>query len=150
MERAENPCGLGIRGVAMAIDSVVWMGLFATSVTTVGLLTGQVESGATGINTDLEGTAAWLGLALWLGLAISYHTLLEWRVGKTVGKYLVAIRVTTVDGTHPSLSAVLIRNLVRLVDWLPLFYAVGIVALLTSDRAQRLGDRVGDTVVVRT
>ena len=33
---------------------------------------------------------------------------------------------------------------------LPLFYGVGIAAIVLSDRPKRLGDRVGGTLVVRT
>jgi uncharacterized RDD family membrane protein YckC len=143
-------CGVGIRGIAMAIDSVVWLLLFVLAVSAVGALTGQMESTATGVDTSLEGTPAAIGLVLWLGLATGYHTLMEWRFGKTVGKYLVGIRVTSDGWSTPTLRASLVRNLLRLVDWLPLFYLVGIVALVRSGRKKRLGDRVGHTVVVRT
>jgi len=151
MEPSENakPCGVGIRGIAMAVDSAVWLLLFIVAVTTVGALTGQLETTANGVNTDLTGTPAAMGLFLWLGLSVGYHTLFEWRFGKTVGKHLVDIRVVADDGSPPSLRAALVRNVLRLVDWLPLFYAVGIVALFVDDRHRRLGDRVGETLVVR-
>ena len=143
-------CGIGIRGVAMSIDAVVWMGLFVVAVSVVGALTGQMESTASGVDTDLEGTPAALGLGLWLVLSIGYHTVLEWRFGKTLGKYLVGIRVTGADGSSLTLRASLLRNVVRLVDWLPLFYGVGIVVLVLSDRQNRLGDRVAGTAVIRS
>jgi len=41
-----------------------------------------------------------------------------------------------------------IRNLLRPVDGLPIFYLVGGIASLVSRRAQRLGDLVAGTVVV--
>jgi hypothetical protein len=44
---------------------------------------------------------------------------------------------------------VLVRNILRLVDYWPLFYVVGIIAALTSPARQRLGDRVARTLVVR-
>ncbi|WP_424018691.1 RDD family protein [Halorientalis pallida] len=145
-----EPCGVGIRGVAMAIDSVVWLALFMIAVSAVGAVTGQTVTTASGVETDLSGTPAAIGLGLWLALAIGYHTLAEWRYGKTLGKYLVSIRVVAADGTTPSFGGVLGRNVLRLVDWLPLFYLVGIVAMALSDGQRRLGDRVGDTAVVRT
>lgn len=57
--------------------------------------------------------------------------------------------VCEVNGSPLSLRASLVRNALRLVDFLPVFYLVGIAALTTSDRKQRPGARVADTVVVR-
>ncbi len=142
-------CGVGIRGVAMAIDSFVWFLLFLVAGTVVGVPTGQTEVTASGLDTDLKGTLAAVSLVLWLGLAIGYHALAEWRYGGTIGKYLVNIRVVAADGSSPSLRASIVRNVLRLVDWLPGFYLVGIAALLASDRKQRLGDRIAETTVVR-
>jgi uncharacterized RDD family membrane protein YckC len=145
----DDRCGVGIRGVAMTIDSFVWFGLFLVAVSLVGLATGQTQTTATGVDTDLTGTPAAIGFALWLALSIGYHTLAEWRYRKTIGKYLVGIRVVGGDGAAPSFGAALGRNLLRLIDWLPLFYAVGIVAIFVSDGEQRLGDRLAGTAVVR-
>ncbi|RXK51103.1 RDD family protein [Halorientalis pallida] len=143
-------CGVGIRGVAMAIDSVVWIALFMIAVSAVGAVSGQTVTTASGVETDLTGTPAAIALGLCLALAIGYHTLAEWRYGKTLGKYLVSIRVVADDGTVPSLGAVLGRNVLRLVDWLPLFYLVGIGAVVVSDGQRRLGDRMAGTAVVRS
>ena len=134
----------------MAIDAVVWFALMFVAVYVVAAPTGQLETTSEGLNADLQGGAATLAFALWLGLSVGYHTLLEWQFGKTVGKALVQIRVTGDDGSPPSLRASFVRNISRLVDWLPAFYGVGIVALLVSDRHKRLGDRLGHTVVVRS
>lgn len=146
---AHRRCGVGIRGVAMAIDSVVWIALFMFAVTAIGYVTGDLQTTSEGIEANLHGGPALGALALWFGLSIGYHTLLEWRWGKTLGKYLVSIEVTTDSGSPPSLQASFLRNLFRLVDWLPLFYLVGIVAILTTTEDKRLGDRFGNTVVVR-
>ncbi|WP_135661878.1 RDD family protein [Halorhabdus rudnickae] len=142
-------CGVGIRGVAMAIDSIVWIALFMIAVSAVGLATGELQTTSEGIETNLEGGPAAAGLALWLAVSILYHTLLEWRWGKTLGKYLVSIQVTRPDGSSPSFLGSLLRNVLRLIDWLPVFYLVGIVTVAVSKTDRRLGDRVGNTVVVR-
>jgi len=125
-----DTCGIGIRGVAAAIDSIAWFGLLFVAVYAVALPTGQLNVTATGLGT-------------------AYQTILEWRFGRTVGKYLVKIRVAKGDSSPVSLRAALVRNVVRLVDWVPLFYLVGILAMVVSDRDRRLGDRLGNTVVVR-
>lgn len=149
MTDTSERCGLGIRGVAMAIDSVVWFGLFFVVTIPVAAATGQLETTASGTNASLEGTPATVAFILWLALSIGYHTLFEWRFGKTLGKYLVRIKAVNADGSTLSLRSAVVRNVLRLVDFLPVFYAVGIVALLVSDGKQRLGDRVGETIVVR-
>jgi hypothetical protein len=42
-----------------------------------------------------------------------------------------------------------IRNILRIVDFLPLLYATGAVAIVTNPRDQRLGDAAAGTIVVR-
>ncbi len=42
----------------------------------------------------------------------------------------------------------LLRNLLRVVDFLPLFYGVGLTSLLLTRDSQRLGDLVAGTLVV--
>lgn len=134
----------------MAIDTVVWLGAWLVATYVVGAATGEITTTAEGTEVTLSGTPALIGLALWLGLAIGYHALFEWRWGKTLGKYLVGIRVVSDGGSPPTLVASLVRNLLRLVDWLPVFYVVGIVAVVRSDEKRRLGDRLAGTVVVQS
>lgn len=142
-------CGIGIRGVSMVIDAFVWFAAFMVAVFGVGALTGEVQTTAAGQTVNLEGLPAVAAFGLFLALGIGYHALLEWRYGRTIGKHLVKIQVCEADGSPLSLRASLVRNVLRLVDFLPTFYLVGIATLTTSDRKQRLGDRVADTVVVR-
>lgn len=88
-------------------------------------------------------------MLLWLGLSLGYHTLLEWLFGKTIGKYLVSIKVIADDGSPLTFRSSLVRNVVRLIDFLPSFYPIGIIVLLGSDHPKRLGDRVAEMVVGR-
>ena len=142
-------CGLGIRGVAMWIDSVVWFAFFFVAVPLVAAVTGQFELIMSGVQANLEGTPAVVALSLWLALGIGYHSLFEWRYGKTLGKYLVGIRAVSEDGSALSLQSSLVRNVARLVDFLPLYSLVGIVAILLSDEDKRLGDRWAGSLVIR-
>jgi len=150
MGDTQTECGVGIRGVAIAIDSGIWFGLLFAAIYPIAALTGDVQTTATGTDADLTGAPATAALLLWLGLGLGYHTLFEWRSGKTLGKYLVGIRAASDDGSPLTLRSSAVRNVSRLLDVLPFFYLVGIVALSLSDRRKRLGDRLGDTVVVRS
>lgn len=68
--------------------------------------------------------------------------------GQTIGKKALGIRVRQSDGTPATMTAVLGRNLLRAADLLPGTGFVGLVAMFTNPRCQRLGDLVADTVVV--
>src|SRR5439155_20314299 len=69
--------------------------------------------------------------------------------GKTLGKLVMHLRVVDVGGGPVSVSQAIVRNLVRLVDFLPLYYAVGAITMFVNQRGQRLGDLAAGTVVVR-
>lgn len=87
-------------------------------------------------------------LLLLFGLNWLYHPLFEvWLDGQTPGKKVFNIRVVNRDGTPIGWYGAIIRNLVRVVDFLPFGYATAVVAMVTSGSFQRLGDLAGDTVV---
>jgi uncharacterized RDD family membrane protein YckC len=68
--------------------------------------------------------------------------------GFTPGKAACGLRVVSLGGAAPTLRALLVRNLLRLVDALPVGYLAGGVSMLASDMTQRLGDRAAGTLVV--
>lgn len=143
-------CGVGIRAVALAVDALVWFALFFVATLPVAAFTGDLQVTEAGVNAHLTGTPGQVAFVLWLALSLAYHTITESKYGRTAGKYLVKIEVAGADGTQPSLRTSLVRNVARLVDVLPFFYVVGIVLAVASDRHRRLGDRLADTVVVRS
>ncbi len=73
---------------------------------------------------------------------------LLWR-GQTLGKKVLGLRVIDERGLKLRPSQVIVRNLLRAVDALPFFYAVGGTVALFSQRSQRLGDLAAGTVVIR-
>ena len=48
--------------------------------------------------------------------------------GRTPGKRMAGVRIVARDGGAPSVGALLVRNVFRLIDSLPLLYGVGLVA----------------------
>lgn len=150
MSSSTTECGIGIRGVAMTIDAVIWFfPLFFIAVYAIALPTGEIETTASGLDANLTGTLGQLSFGLWVTLGIGYHTLCEYRWGKTLGKHLVSIKAVSGDGTPLTGREAVVRNVLRIVDFLPICYIVGIVVILVSDRPHRLGDRVADTTVIR-
>ncbi len=94
--------------------------------------------------------AAGLIILLYFLASVGYAVLLEWLWrGQTLGKRLLGIRVQDAYGLRLRFSQVLIRNLFRAVDNLPVLYLVGVASMLCTRRAQRLGDVAGNTMVVR-
>ncbi len=69
--------------------------------------------------------------------------------GQTLGKRSVRLRVVGDHGEPLTLGQAAIRNLVRIVDFLPALYAIGIVTMFSNSRAKRLGDFAAGTLVVR-
>lgn len=91
-----------------------------------------------------------LGTLAYFVLQIGYGMVLEWAWrGQTIGKRMLKLRVVDASGLRLRPHQVVIRNLVRFLDALPMFYAVGGAAVLLSRHCQRLGDLAANTVVVR-
>lgn len=91
-----------------------------------------------------------LTLIVTLVLIWSYFILLEWLWnGQTIGKRAYRLRVINEDGSPAQFTAVLIRNLLRVVDFLPALYGVGVLVIVLSPKSQRLGDIAAGTYVVR-
>jgi uncharacterized RDD family membrane protein YckC len=70
--------------------------------------------------------------------------------GRSVGKRAAGIRVVRVGGAPVGFWSSLLRNVMRLIDAQPsAFYLVGSVLILATPKNQRLGDLLGNTVVIR-
>ncbi|MCC6794406.1 MAG: RDD family protein [Candidatus Hydrogenedentes bacterium] len=82
---------------------------------------------------------------------IGYGIVLEWFWrGQTLGKYVMRLRVIDEQGLRLQFSQIVIRNLLRLVDSLPMFYLVGGIACVLNKKCQRLGDFAANTIVTYT
>ena len=67
--------------------------------------------------------------------------------GRGPGKRIVGLRVVTLRGGAIGFQAAAIRNLLRIVDFLPSGYLIGMGAILATTTGQRLGDVAAGTVV---
>lgn len=135
--------GGGNRGFAALVDvvaaSLIVAGLVAAYFVTGELLPGGPSAAVTGVFVMVTAVVAW-----------SYFIVLEWLwEGQTLGKRIFGLRVISADGSPAGFMAVLVRNLVRVVDFLPAFYGLGLLAIVVSSRSQRLGDLAAGTFVVR-
>ena len=69
--------------------------------------------------------------------------------GQTPGKRAVGIRVVRLDGGPVGFFESAVRNLLRLVDFLPGLYGAGVVTMLVNPLHRRLGDLAAGTVLIR-
>jgi len=131
--------GVGNRGFAAVVDFLVAL------LITAGLEVGYAQIGAPG-EAVLSGV---IRLLLFV-LGWSYFILLEWLWnGQTVGKRAFGLRVINEDGSPAGFVAVFVRNLVRMIDFLPALYGLGLLSIVFTSRSQRLGDLAAGTFVVR-
>ncbi len=135
--------GGGNRGFAALVDFVVATLIFVAGLWSFDRLNGLVGGEPIGPYFGV------LILLLFL-IAWSYFVLVEWLWnGQTIGKRLYGLRVIGEDGAPAGFVAVLVRNLLRMVDFLPGGYGIGLLAIVFSSKSQRLGDLAAGTYVVR-
>jgi len=138
--------GIGNRFLAAFLDAIIQTLLL------VGLPLITIPLGQSGLleNELVAATFAAILVLVMFFLLWGYFVVFEtmWN-GQTPGKRYVGIRVIRDDGSAAGFVPILIRNLVRVVDFLPLFYAIGAFSMVVSSRGQRLGDLVAGTIVVK-
>jgi uncharacterized RDD family membrane protein YckC len=129
-----------VRSLAWAVDLaciIAAMSIIGTSVSALGV-----------VSVDLAGAVS---MIIYFLVSIGYGITAEWLWrGQTVGKRLLRLRVIDAGGLKLQFSQIVIRNLLRFFDSLPVFYLVGGVACFITGKSQRLGDFAANTVVIRT
>ena len=93
----------------------------------------------------------WFGLAVLPAFAIYflYHPVVEVAMhGRTPGKRSAGIRVVTRAGGPPGTGALLVRNVFRLIDSLPVGYGVGLTLMVLTRESLRCGDMAAGTLMV--
>jgi uncharacterized RDD family membrane protein YckC len=127
---------------AAAIDGIIFTVLFLFMAATIGTFG---ETSPNKYEIKLEG---W-DLALFSAICLAYYIVLEWAAQATVGKMMLGLKVAKLDGSELSFGAVLGRNLLRIVDSLPVLYIVGLIVVGVTPKRQRIGDLAAGTTVVR-
>ncbi len=136
--------GLGSRATAHILD---WLLLiFISFALSLGL--GLVLDRLPISDTALRYAGAVVTLILFL-LVWGYFLLFEFfTAGRTPGKMLAGIRVIQDNGQSLTFLTAAVRNLVRIIDFLPFFYLLGILMIFFHPRHKRVGDLAAGTVVV--
>jgi len=126
--------GIWPRSVAWVIDALIRTGIYIA----LAIISTQLGDFGTGIMLITIFLMEWL-------YPVVFEVLNK---GMTPGKSSLGIQVINSDGTPVGWSSSMLRNILRTVDFLPLFYGLGFISMLMNDKFQRLGDLAADTVVV--
>jgi uncharacterized RDD family membrane protein YckC len=134
--------GIGSRFMAILLDSILQVLLMVA----VFLIVWGISA------NPFESARVWVQAVAVFALFLifwGYFVLFEifWK-GQTPGKRWAAIRVIKNSGRPISPFESMSRNLLRVVDWFPGFYGVGVVTMLLNKQNRRLGDFVAGTLVV--
>jgi len=131
--------GIGSRFIAAIFDFAIECAIILAA----GALLGVTDSDAGGVS---QATFTVIFFLVFFG----YDVLFEVRGhGRTLGKRWCGLRVVLAGGTPVTLVPSSIRNVLRLIDFLPALYAIGMASIFVTRQNQRLGDLAGGTLVVR-
>ncbi len=137
--------GVGVRFLALALDAAILSGVFLLVAFAVFLLL-VADARFAVVGEEPAPWPLWLVFSL---VAFVYFWVCEAAWGQTLGKRLFGLRVARTDGGRIGYGGAFVRTALRVVDFLPVAYAVGAVAISATRRRQRLGDLTAGTVVVR-
>ncbi|HMA36591.1 MAG TPA: RDD family protein [Chloroflexia bacterium] len=142
--------GIGSRFIAALVDTALIATIYLL-IQVAGLAVsfgGQnlFNKQGTSLNFFFLGLLTIIGFVVLWGYYVFFETL--WN-GQTPGKRLTHLRVVRDDSSPIGFWEALIRNLIRILDFLPLAYGFGVVTMFVNGRARRLGDFAAGTLVVR-
>jgi uncharacterized RDD family membrane protein YckC len=140
--------GPGSRSYAFIIDWHIRL-LLALAWFLIGMLAvnGGLHWGAQGSRpTAVFGFFVVLPAAI---IYFLYHPIVELSMrGQTPGKRMAGVRIVNAQGGIPSAGAIVIRNVFRLVDSLPVCYCVGLITTFLTARRVRIGDMAAGTLLI--
>ena len=132
--------GIGSRFIAALLDLLIQGSVLLAAAFALGVL-GNNDAGGFGV--------AAYSIVFFL-VFFGYDVLFEVRSrGRTLGKRWTGLRVVRTGGRPITFVPSCVRNVMRLVDILPAFYAIGMLSIFVTARNQRLGDLAAGTLIVR-
>jgi uncharacterized RDD family membrane protein YckC len=133
------------RGIAFMVDDIL-VGLFLIIIFYEQLSGISSQTSTTQIEFHLN-QFVMVNLVPIILLKVLYHTFFIWQGGKTLGKYIVNIKVIELEsGVQPTLLKAFLRALVRVVS--ELFFYIGFIVALFLPLKQTMHDKLTNCVVV--
>ncbi|MBM7619182.1 putative RDD family membrane protein YckC [Bacillus tianshenii] len=139
--------GLGSRAAAFIIDQIIL--LIVNILIIIGLLFMINGTFMDFFSADMPSYLIAGAIILIFIIRWAYFFAFEYfSGGSTLGKKMVGIRVIQENGHSITLLSSLLRNLLRIIDSLPMNYLVGMLMIFFHSKHKRLGDLVAGTIVV--
>src|SRR5438132_4825768 len=132
--------GLGTRAIAQILDLLILAGVLV-GITFAAIAVGQAGSSTIAFLVGVLG-----GFVVVFGY---FWTCEAFWSGQTIGKKVFRLRAVGDRGEPMTFFQAGIRNVVRIVDFLPYGYGVGLVVLFVNGKGKRLGDLAAGTIVVK-
>ena len=132
--------GLGTRAIAQLLDLLVVAGILL-AVYFVAFAAAAANANTVATLIAIIGSFVvifgyfWVSESLWSG--------------QTIGKKAFRLRAVGDRGEPLTFGQAGIRNIVRIVDFLPYAYGVGLIVLFVNGKGKRLGDLAAGTIVVK-
>jgi uncharacterized RDD family membrane protein YckC len=131
--------GIGSRFIAAILDFTIQWAVILAAGFLLGVMGGDGDGWAVAV----------FGVVFFL-VFFGYDVLFEVRSrGRTLGKRWTGLRVVRTGGRPVTFIPSCVRNVMRLVDILPVGYAIGMLSIFVTRRNQRLGDLAAGTLIVR-
>lgn len=141
---AYDIAGIGSRFLAALVDHILLALLLALGCVIVAYGADLFELGFDEtIVFSLAGIGVYLSLCTYY---IFWETI--WN-GQTPGKRLVGLRMVRTGGRPIGFLGSAIRNFIRLIDFLPVLYGLGMLVMFVDRRSRRLGDLAAGCIAIR-
>ncbi len=143
IELRYNLAGIGSRFYAALLDTslllvIIFLGFFVTYYTQFELVSL--------LGNWLAAISGLVVFALFWGYYMIFEITMN---GQSPGKRALGLRVIKEGGYPISFADSAIRNLVRIIDFLPIGYGVGLLSMLMNKNWRRLGDLAAGTLVIK-
>jgi uncharacterized membrane protein SpoIIM required for sporulation/uncharacterized RDD family membrane protein YckC len=139
--------GPGVRAFAFIVDWIIR----AVVSSAWFILSALIYNERWSLVQPIAPDAAWFVLVVSppAALYFLYHPVLEFAMqGRTPGKRIAGVRLVNRNAGPPSVAALLIRNIFRIIDSFPLLYGVGLIATMATREHVRIGDIAAGTLLV--
>lgn len=144
IDLAYDVAGIGSRFLAALLDHIFIGLILSLSCVFVSIVASRLDLGL-----DSELVLSLFVLGVYLSLC-AYHIFFEtiWN-GQTPGKRIIGLRMVRTGGRPIGFLGSTIRNFIRLVDFLPILYGLGVIVMFIDRRSRRLGDLAAGCMAVR-
>ncbi len=141
--------GVGTRFIALVIDLLIQIGLGLVIVISAILLNFDFQN----IEDQIQNRNSFvIALCILLIFIITHGYFIFFDIifnGQSPGKKVAKIKVLKETGEPINFIDSILRNILRLADFLPMFYIAGAIFVIFTKDYKRIGDYAANTIVIK-